>query len=206
MTLSTRSIQKLLLRAVPPVIPKDAEVLTLIIEVPPGDPGTPPHRHPGPVFGYLLEGELLLNVQGEPERVIRTGEAVVVLAIAITGKFVGAYLGARLSRLDHWEGIALGAGMNARGVVEVIVAATGLRLGVLTTATYTIVVLVAIITSLMAPPLLRWALGHIEHSEGERVRAVLHDAWARGTSGVKDHDQPDSAANVEARLHTSADA
>jgi K+:H+ antiporter len=103
--------------------------------------------------------------------------AVAVLAVAIVGKFVGAYLGARLSRLTRWEGLALGAGMNARGVIEVIVALTGLRLGVLNTATYTVVVLVAIVTSLMAPPLLRVAMARVASGEDERLRKIDHDTW-----------------------------
>jgi Kef-type K+ transport system membrane component KefB len=104
--------------------------------------------------------------------------AAAVLAIAILGKFAGAYLGARLSRLTRWEGFALGAGMNARGVVEVIVALTGLRLGVLNTATYTVVVLVAIVTSLMAPPLLRVAMTKVAQSDEERLRKIDHDVWS----------------------------
>ncbi|MGD0246648.1 MAG: cupin domain-containing protein [Streptosporangiaceae bacterium] len=47
----------------------------MTIELPPGSPGTPPHRHSGPVFGYLLEGEMIFELEGEPERVIRAGEA-----------------------------------------------------------------------------------------------------------------------------------
>jgi len=61
--------------AKPPFIPEGAEVMTVLIEFPPGDPGTPPHRHPGPAFGYMLEGEMLFELEGEPERVIRAGEA-----------------------------------------------------------------------------------------------------------------------------------
>ena len=41
-------------------------------------PATPVPRHtgiPGPVFGYMLEGEMLFELEGEPERVIRAGEA-----------------------------------------------------------------------------------------------------------------------------------
>jgi hypothetical protein len=34
--------------------------MTVRIELPPGDPGSPPHRHSGPVFGYMLEGEEML--------------------------------------------------------------------------------------------------------------------------------------------------
>src|SRR3990170_2698410 len=60
----------------PPFIPSDAEVMTVVIEYPPGDPGAPPHRHPGgPAFGYVLEGEMLFELEGEPERVVRAGEA-----------------------------------------------------------------------------------------------------------------------------------
>ena len=60
----------------PPFIPTDAEVMTSIIEWPPGSPGAPPHRHPsGPAFGYVLEGEMLFELEGEPPRVIKAGEA-----------------------------------------------------------------------------------------------------------------------------------
>ncbi len=103
------------------------------------------------------------------------GVAALVLTVAIVGKFSGAYAGARLARLGHWEGIALGAGLNARGVIEVIVAMVGLRLGVLDTAMFTVIVLVAIVTSLMAPPCLRYAAAHLPVTTAERRRAeVLH--------------------------------
>ncbi|MFC6883215.1 MULTISPECIES: cation:proton antiporter [Actinomadura] len=98
------------------------------------------------------------------------GAALALLAIAVAGKFAGAYLGARLSRMNRWEALALGAGMNARGVIEVIVAMVGLRLGVLNTATYTIIVLIAIVTSVMAPPILRVAMRRIEHTAEEELR------------------------------------
>lgn len=65
----------MLLHQQPPFMPDRAEVMTAILELPPGSPGTPPHRHSGPVFGYMLEGEMLFELEGEPERVIRAGEA-----------------------------------------------------------------------------------------------------------------------------------
>jgi quercetin dioxygenase-like cupin family protein len=61
--------------AQPPFIPEGAQAMTVVIEYPPGDPGAPPHRHPGPAFGVVLEGEMLMELEGEPERVIRAGEA-----------------------------------------------------------------------------------------------------------------------------------
>lgn len=48
--------------------------MTVLIEFPPGDPGTPPHRHSGPAFGYMLEGDMRFELEAEPERVIRAGE------------------------------------------------------------------------------------------------------------------------------------
>jgi len=77
------------------------------------------------------------------------------LAVAIGAKFVGGYLGARVGRLSGNEALAIGAGLNARGVVEIVLASVGLRIGVLTSGSYTIVVLVAVVTSVMAPPILR---------------------------------------------------
>jgi quercetin dioxygenase-like cupin family protein len=59
----------------PPFIPEGAHGMTVVIEYPPGDPGAPPHRHSGPAFGYVLEGEMVFELEGEPARVLRAGEA-----------------------------------------------------------------------------------------------------------------------------------
>jgi Kef-type K+ transport system membrane component KefB/nucleotide-binding universal stress UspA family protein len=95
---------------------------------------------------------------------------LIVLAIACIGKFTGAYLGSRFAGLSHWEGLAMGSGMNARGAMEIIVATIGLSLGVLNPQMYSIIVMVAIVTSLMAPPLLRWTLSKVVMGEEEANR------------------------------------
>ena len=60
----------------PPFVPDGAHAMTVVIDYPPGSAGAPPHRHPsGPAFGYMLEGEMLFELEGEPPRVIRAGEA-----------------------------------------------------------------------------------------------------------------------------------
>lgn len=60
----------------PPHIADDAEAMTVVVEYPPGSAGTPPHRHlSGPAFGYMLEGEMLFELEGQPPRVIRAGDA-----------------------------------------------------------------------------------------------------------------------------------
>ncbi len=93
-----------------------------------------------------------------------------VFAIAVVGKFLGAFLGGRLSGMNRWESLALGAGMNARGVIEVIIAMIGVRLGLLTVEMYSIIVLVAVLTSVMAPPLLRYAMNRVAHTAEEALR------------------------------------
>lgn len=60
----------------PPVIPSGAHVMTVVVDYPPGSAGAPPHRHPsGPAFGLVLEGEMLFELEGQPPRVVRAGEA-----------------------------------------------------------------------------------------------------------------------------------
>ncbi|WP_255410602.1 cation:proton antiporter [Amycolatopsis sp. CA-126428] len=105
-----------------------------------------------PLFFATAGLQVDLSALGRPPVLLA---AVVLVAVAVVSKFAGGYLGARIARLGHLDSVAIGAGLNARGVVEIVVATVGLQLGVLTTATYTIVVLVAVLTSAMAPPLLR---------------------------------------------------
>lgn len=90
--------------------------------------------------------------------------ALIVLAVAVISKLSGAYIGAKLSGLSHWESFGVGAAMNARGIVEIVMASVGLRLGILNTAAYTIIILVAVVTSVMAAPMLRIAMRRIEPS------------------------------------------
>jgi len=103
--------------------------------------------------------------------------AVAILLVAIAGKFSGAALGAVTSRLGPWEALALGASMNSRGVIQIVVANVGVRVGVLNTASYTIVILVAVVTSLMAAPILRWAMARIEHTPEEHERREAHAGY-----------------------------
>ncbi len=56
-------------------LPVPAEVMTAKLNLAPGSPGTPPHRHSGPVFGYMLEGEMVFELEGDPERILHAGES-----------------------------------------------------------------------------------------------------------------------------------
>ena len=64
-----------LLCATPPAIPEGSHAMTQLVELPPADPGLAPHRHSGPVFGYVLEGKIFFELEGEEPREITAGEA-----------------------------------------------------------------------------------------------------------------------------------
>ncbi|MGF1238820.1 MULTISPECIES: cation:proton antiporter [unclassified Streptomyces] len=120
-----------------------------------------------PLFFALAGLRMDLTALADPEV---AAFAATILLLAVAGKFAGAGIGALASGLTRWEALACAAGMNARGVIEVIVAMAGLRLGVLNSSAYTSIVLVAVVTSLMAPPFLRMAMNRIEHTAEEQLR------------------------------------
>ena len=112
--------------------------------------------------------------------------AGIVLVIAIATKVIGAFAGARLGSLSNREGLALAIGLNCRGAVEVVIATVGLTIGVLSSTAYTAIVLMAIVTSVMAPPLLRlvvrdWPGGDEEQQRLEREEAMDRNLLVRAT-------------------------
>ncbi|XVH30577.1 cation:proton antiporter [Haloferacaceae archaeon DSL9] len=109
---------------------------------------------------------------------------VVVFAAACFGKFAGVMSVSRLAGLSKWEGITIGGGMNARGAMEIIVATIGLGLGILTVELYSIIVAVAIATSLMAPSIMRWSIPKIEMTDEERRRLERFSQRRHGFVGT----------------------
>lgn len=121
-----------------------------------------------PIF-FAVAG-LKVNVQNlfTPTLLLVT---LLVIAVATLGKVAGTYAGARLvGRKDHWTALAFGAGLNARGAMEIIIASVGLSLGVLSQDMFSIIVVMAITTSLMAPFALRWVLARVPMGEEEAER------------------------------------
>ncbi|GAA2254343.1 hypothetical protein GCM10010232_49250 [Streptomyces amakusaensis] len=102
-----------------------------------------------PLFFALAGLRIDLTALAQPTTALWAGAA---LAVAVTAKFLGAFTGGALAGLGRWESLAVGAGINARGVVQIVVAVVGVRAGLLTTELYSIIVLIAITTPLMAPP------------------------------------------------------
>ncbi|MEH2013602.1 cation:proton antiporter [Nostoc sp.] len=79
-----------------------------------------------------------------------------VLGVAIAGKYVGTYVAARVSGISKREASALGWLMNTRGLTELIVLNIGLELGVISPLIFTMLVIMALVTTFMTSPLLEW--------------------------------------------------
>jgi Kef-type K+ transport system membrane component KefB len=99
-----------------------------------------------------------------------------IIAVAIFCKLVGGYVGARFfAGYPHRTALFFGIGLNARGSMEVIVASIGLKAGVLTPEIFSAIVLMAIVTSLIAPPGLRWVVSKLDLSEEEQERLAREE-------------------------------
>jgi Kef-type K+ transport system membrane component KefB/nucleotide-binding universal stress UspA family protein len=103
-----------------------------------------------------------------------------LILIASIGKFSGAFLGGALGGLTWREALALGCGMNARGSTEVIVASIGLSMGALSQNLYTMIVAMAVVTTMAMPPMLRAALRRLPLRPEEKRRLERESFEAEG--------------------------
>lgn len=83
------------------------------------------------------------------------GITALLTAVAIAGKLGGATVTARLTGESWRDSTVIGVLMNTRGLTEIVILTVGLQLGVITETLFTAMVLMALITTFMAAPLLR---------------------------------------------------
>ena len=81
---------------------------------------------------------------------------LLVIAVAIAGKFGGSTVAARMAGIPWRDATSLGVLMNTRGLVELIALNIGLDIGVISQTVFTILVLMALVTTFMTSPLLEW--------------------------------------------------
>ena len=101
-----------------------------------------------------------------------------IIVVASVGKFSGALMGGRLGGLTTRESLALGVGLNARGSTEVIIASIGLAMGALSNQLYTMIVAMAVVTTMAMPPMLRWVMSRVPFGEEETGRLEKEEAEA----------------------------
>ncbi|MEH1805494.1 cation:proton antiporter [Nostoc sp.] len=106
-----------------------------------------------PIFFAYSGLKTQIGLLNRPELWLLCG---LVLAVAIAGKYVGTYVAARVSGISKREASALGWLMNTRGLTELIVLNIGLELGVISPLIFTMLVIMALVTTFMTSPLLEW--------------------------------------------------
>jgi len=98
-----------------------------------------------------------MGLQVKLESLAEPGVGALALALttaAVAGKLVAAF-GVTDKRLNR---LAVGVGMLPRGEVGLVFASIGRSLGVVSTATFSAIVIMVVVTTLVTPPLLKWAL------------------------------------------------
>ena len=106
-----------------------------------------------PFFFVLLGVQVNVHTFAKPSLI---GLASVICILAIVGKLIGCGLGSL--RLGLKDALRVGIGMVPRGEVGLIVAGVGLTLHTISDAVYSIVLLMSMVTTLVAPPFLRMVL------------------------------------------------
>ena len=120
-----------------------------------------------PIFFGVAGLSADLTVLADPKLALLT---VALVAIASIGKFGGAFLGGRIAGMSPKEATAVGSAMNARGSTEVIVASIGLSMNILSHNLFTMIVTMAVLTTLAMPSMLRWALGRLPINDTDKQR------------------------------------
>jgi len=126
-----------------------------------------------PVFFAVAGLGMDLRTLMDPTLLLFTGA---VIAVASIGKFGGALIGGQLGGLTLRESLALATGLNARGSTEVIIASIGLTMGALSKELYTMIVAMAVVTTMMMPPMLRWVMARVPLGEDEAKRLDKEEA------------------------------
>jgi Kef-type K+ transport system membrane component KefB len=93
--------------------------------------------------------------------------AVAILVASVAAKFGACWAAARLSGQDNRTALGIGALMNSRGLMELIIINIGLQAGVIEPALFSILVLMAIVTTLMAAPLFELVYGRQARARGD---------------------------------------
>ncbi|HZW81066.1 MAG TPA: cation:proton antiporter [Candidatus Deferrimicrobiaceae bacterium] len=82
---------------------------------------------------------------------------IAILVVSFAGKIFGGYVGGKLARMGNDESWALGIGLNGRGVMELVIANVALSNGFISQDLFTILVLMAVVTTVATPFLLKRA-------------------------------------------------
>jgi Kef-type K+ transport system membrane component KefB len=92
----------------------------------------------------------------------------VILGASFISKILGGYIGGRLAGFHTSKSLAIGYGLNARGMMELVIANIAFQRGLIDTSLYSILVIIALLTTLFTPFLMKSAYRRID-------KKILHN-------------------------------
>jgi hypothetical protein len=125
-----------------------------------------------------------------------------IIAVAVAGKFLGAFGAAKLHKVPTQRATAIGLLMNTRGLTEIIILTVGRQKGLLDTRLFSMLVLMAVVTTVMTGPLLQLAYSdrRLARDIAEAERGRLGPAAYRVLVAVPDHEDPQRLVAVATDL------
>lgn len=87
---------------------------------------------------------------------------LVILFVSFLSKIIGGYVGSRIANLKHNTALAIGIGLNARGIMELVIANIAYKAGVISIEIFSMLVIMGVFTTLCTPFLLRKAFKLVE--------------------------------------------
>ena len=90
---------------------------------------------------------------------------VFILITVLTGKTLSGYLGGRIAGMSHMKSLTLGIGLNTKGIMELIIANIALQRGFIDINVFTVLVIIAVITTIGTPFMLKRAFRLVDKAE-----------------------------------------
>lgn len=97
-----------------------------------------------------------------------------LLAIAIASKVLAGYVGARITRFSHNEGLVIGCLMNGRGMVELAIATIGFSVGILDVRLFSIAVAIGFVTTILTPIIAKPFVQKMQPSTETQYDKIAH--------------------------------
>jgi len=89
---------------------------------------------------------------------------VLVIVLALAGKLIGGFVGSKLIGFEFHDSLIFGIGMMPRAGVELVVIAVGKDMGIITDEVFSAIVLMVVVSIIVSPMLLKFAIGMKEKS------------------------------------------
>lgn len=95
------------------------------------------------------------------------GLLLAIIAVSFASKIIGGYVGGRFARLSHTKSVALGFGLNARGIMELVIANIAFSAGLINVEIFSMLVIMGLLTTLVTPFLLKRAFHLLDKSSDQ---------------------------------------